>query len=120
MLNRIIPLILGLILGLAVGLLYGWVIRPVETSEMTARSLRQDYRVELILTIAEAYSMDKDLELARGRLAILESDGRIDEDLSQALNYAKEHEYSDLDIEHLTQLLNGLRSDSTSGESGLP
>lgn len=120
MLTRIIPLILGLILGLAAGLLYGWVIQPVEISDMTSRSLRQDYRVELMLTIAEAYSKDGDLELARERLAMLESETPADEDLTQALNFAKEYEYSDLDLERLTRLLNDLRSNSTSRESGLP
>lgn len=120
MLNRILPLLFGLILGLAAGLFYGWVIQPAEISEISPRSLRQDHRAEFILAIAEVYAMDGNLQSARQRIALLESDSTPNEDVAQTLDFAKEHEYGDLDLLLLGGLLNDLRSVSPPPESEAP
>jgi hypothetical protein len=62
---------LGAILGLGLGLYYGWVLRPPQRVSGGPEALRQDYRDDYVLMIAEAFSVDGNLEQARGRLAAL-------------------------------------------------
>jgi hypothetical protein len=69
--SAIVRLLIGLGIGLALGMIYGWVINPVEYVDTTPGSLRDDYRTDYILMVAEAYGGDGDLELARVRLAAL-------------------------------------------------
>jgi hypothetical protein len=60
---------LGAIIGLGLGLYYGWIVQPrvAITGEVTA--LRQDYKDDYLLMIAEAFSADGDLQQAQARLA---------------------------------------------------
>ncbi|UCF61533.1 MAG: hypothetical protein JSV37_02300, partial [Anaerolineaceae bacterium] len=64
-------LTVGLIIGLVVGLIYGWVLRPVEYVDTAPDTLREDYRTDYVLMVAEAYAGDGDLDLAQIRLATL-------------------------------------------------
>ena len=57
---------LGAILGL--GLYYGWIVRPRVEIRGEAQALRQDYKDDYVLMIAEAFSGDGDLALAQARL----------------------------------------------------
>ena len=62
---------IGLILGLAAGLLYGWLLQPVHVTDTGLASLRQDYRTDYVLMVAEAYGGEGGLSLAVQRLAAL-------------------------------------------------
>ena len=116
MLTRSIPLILGLILGIAAGLLYGWVIRPVESVESGLQSLRQDYRAEFVLSVAEAYAGNGDLQHAAECLELLNPNASLQTEVILALDFAKEKGFSDLDLERLTRLKNALSSESIQKE----
>jgi hypothetical protein len=60
---------LGVLLGLGLGLYYGWIVRPSTQIIGDFRALRQDYKDDTVLMIAEAYSVDGDLPQAQSRLA---------------------------------------------------
>jgi len=60
-----------LFIGIGIGLLYGWVIDPVEYIDTYPESLRDDYRTDYVLMVAEVYQSEKDLELALERLFFL-------------------------------------------------
>ena len=60
---------LGVLLGLGLGLYYGWILRPQSQVIGDFRTLRQDYKDDYILMVAEAYSADGDLAQAQARLA---------------------------------------------------
>lgn len=62
------------LLGIALGLVYGWVIDPVQYTDITPETLRIDYRTDYVLMVAEAYKAEEDPELAARRLAVLGSD----------------------------------------------
>jgi hypothetical protein len=66
-------LIAGL-LGVAVAILYGWVVSPVKFVDTTPASLREDFRTDYVLMVAESYHADQDPALASRRLAIFGSD----------------------------------------------
>lgn len=110
---------LGIMLGLAIGLVYGWLIRPVQYVDTTPDSLRQDYRTDYVLMVAEAYQAEGDLELARVRLAAL---GPEDPEhfVTQALEYAVERGFSRRDLEVLDRLAKDLRALPPTPEIGGP
>jgi hypothetical protein len=94
---------IGLVLGLAAGLAYGWVLRPVELYDTAPGSLRQDYRTDYVLMVAEAYASDGDLPQALVRLAALgpQPPGQY---VEQAMAYGTEQGFPAPDLANLSQL----------------
>lgn len=100
---RWIQFTLALILGLVGGLVYGWVISPVEYVDTTPDTLREDFRVDYVLMVAEAYAIDGDLDQAGYQMAILGSD-RPSKLVAYALAYAQKNNYSPDEQELLHRL----------------
>ncbi|MDX1686884.1 MAG: hypothetical protein R3248_02785 [Candidatus Promineifilaceae bacterium] len=59
---------LGLVIGLGLALYLGWVAWPTEFTEADPSILREEYRRDYTLMIANAYVLDGDLPAARRRL----------------------------------------------------
>lgn len=72
MLRFLISLLIGLMIGLALGLYLGWVPFPVEYVNSPAVALDQSYKDDYTVMIANAWLQDRDTELARSRLRLLE------------------------------------------------
>jgi len=70
---RWLPILVAAVLGLTLGLVYGWVINPVQYTDITPDALRIDYRTDYVLMVAEAYQAEQDPALAAQRLAVLGS-----------------------------------------------
>ncbi len=119
MMQRTPRLLIGLALGLVLGLLYGWIIRPVEYVDTAPASLRQDYRADYVLMIAEAYAGEGDLELARMRLASLGPQPPINFVIG-AIDYGVEMDFNQNDLQTLNRLAVDLRSMPASAEFDLP
>jgi hypothetical protein len=100
---RYTALFVGLLIGIALGLLYGWVIQPSEPGETSPDSLQDSYRADTILMIAEIFATEDNVELARQRMTALGLESQVDE-ITNALNYAKAHDFSDQDIHLLNNL----------------
>ncbi|MCK5054385.1 MAG: hypothetical protein KAR65_08905 [Anaerolineales bacterium] len=62
-------LIIGLLIGLAGGLYYSWAINPVEYTDASPDSLREDFKSDYLTLIASAYAATGDADRARARLA---------------------------------------------------
>lgn len=116
---RLPPLLLGVIAGLLLGMAYGWLIRPVEYVDTSPDSLREDFRTDYVLMVAESYAAELDLDLARVRLAAL---GPLppDQYATAAIDYALARSFSRPDVEALNLLAVALRSLPRSGEIGGP
>ncbi len=112
-------LLIGLFLGAALGLAYGWLIQPVEYINTSPDSLRQDYRTDYILMVAEAYAAERDLELAQVRLAAL-GPRPAEEIVEEALQYAIDQEFGRTDLTRLNQLATDLRALPAEPEIGGP
>jgi hypothetical protein len=112
-------ILLGLTLGLLIGLLYGWIIRPVEYVDTAPASLREDYRADYVLMIAEAYAGESDLELARIRLASLGPQPPINF-VVEAIDYGVNNAYTQNDLQTLNRLAVDLRSMPSSAEINSP
>ena len=63
-----------IILGFGLGLAYGWIVSPVQYVDTAPDSLREDFKTDYVLMVAEAYDADENLALAVRRLALLGGD----------------------------------------------
>lgn len=107
--TKTIMIVTALAVGIALGLAYGWVIDPVEYTDVTPDVLREDYRVDYVLMTAEAYQNDFDADAAARRIALLgsESPSAI---VSSALNYANLNGFTSDEISALQTLLTAMQT----------
>jgi hypothetical protein len=118
--RRWLPLLsIGIVLGLGLGLLYGWVIRPVKYVDTSPDSMRDDFRADYVLMVAEAYTGDSDLELAQMRLAALGPQAPL-EMVIWAIDYGVNHDAPRSDLDTLNTLASALRANPLSPEIGAP
>jgi len=101
--------LIAALLGISLGLIYGWVIDPVQYTDITPDALRIDYRTDYVLMVAEAYQAEDDPALAAQRLAVFgsEAPALIAED---AYNFARQSSYPADDLTLLQDLLVALQT----------
>lgn len=92
-----------LIVGLGLGLLYGWVVNPVEYINTTIDSLREDYKADYVLMVAEVYESGQNLEWAMNRLVLL-GDESPQSSVADALDFGAQAGYTSRDMERLNEL----------------
>jgi hypothetical protein len=104
-----IKILITALIGIALGLVYGWVIAPVEYIDVTPNILREDYRTDYVLMVAEAHQNEQDPEIAARRLAILgsESPAQI---TAAALDYAANNGFTQNEILLLQGLLTAMQT----------
>lgn len=107
--SKIITILIALVLGIGLGLAYGWVIDPVEYTDVTPELLREDYRVDFVLMTAEAYQNDFNPEAAVRRLALLGSEPPASI-AAAALDYATLNNFSTDEINALQSLLTTMQT----------
>ncbi len=105
---RWIAFLVAIVLGLAAGLYYGWAISPVAYVDTAPNTLREDYKADFVLMVAEAYQADGDLEAARQALALLGDDTAAV--VEQAIAFGAAHGYASQDLFVLRALLDALQS----------
>ncbi|MBL8063003.1 MAG: hypothetical protein JNK32_08305 [Anaerolineales bacterium] len=107
--SNLIKLVLAIVIGIGLGLVYGWVIDPVEYIDVTPDVLREDYKVDYTLMVAEAYANDFDPALAAQRLAILGSEPPTGI-VNSALEYANLNNFTQEEIRSLQNLLTAMQT----------
>ena len=95
--KRWIYFLLAILLGVAAGLFYGWVVNPVDYVDTSPDTLRIDYRTDYVLMTAETFQTDKNLDLARQRLAVFGLQPAEDI-VYQGIRFADEYGYHPADI----------------------
>jgi hypothetical protein len=104
---RWISFLLVVLLGIGLGLFYGWVISPVTYVDTAPDLLREDFKADYVLMVAEGFGADGNLALAVRRLAIL--GGTAPEQIVQnSVLEATKLGYSPADIERMQELRGGL------------
>jgi len=80
----VIALLAGTVVGLLFGALVGWVIWPVQYTDIDPVDLRPEHKDDYVVMVSAAYALDSDLEKAEARLAKLEVDdvGQVVADLA--------------------------------------
>jgi hypothetical protein len=117
--RRVIRFLIGLVLGLVLGLGYAWRIQPVAYYDTAPDSLRQDYRVDYILMVAQSYQAEDDLRLALLRLAALGPHPPSDI-AAEAITFAQAHGFAPADLAALQQLTDDLESLPAQPDLGSP
>jgi hypothetical protein len=117
--STLMRFLVGAAIGLAAGMIYGWILNPVEYVDTTPGSLREDYRTDYILMVAESYRGDGDLDLARVRLAALGPEPPADLVLT-AIEFGVENQVPRLELETLNGLAVALRAASPTAEITSP
>lgn len=107
---------IALAVGIGLGLVYGWVIDPVEYTDVTPDVLREDYRVDYVLMTAEAYQNDFNAEAAARRLALLGSQPPSAM-VASALNYANLNGFTADEIRVLQALLTAMQTYQPDGNT---
>lgn len=106
---RWFPILIAAILGLALGLVYGWVIDPVQFTDITPDALRIDYRTDYALMVAEAYRAEQNPALAARRLAVLGSKPPA-VIVGDAYNFAQQSAYRADDLTLIQDLVVALQT----------
>lgn len=106
---RWLPIIISILIGLTLGLVYGWIINPVQYTDITPEALRIDYQTDYVLMVAEAYHAEQDPALAAKRLAVLGSKppALI---VENSYSYAQQTSYSTEDLTLMQELVIALQT----------
>jgi len=104
-----IRILIGIVIGAALGLVYGWVIDPIEYTDVTPGILREDYRADYVLMVAEAFHSEYDSDAAARRLALLgsESPAMI---VSATLDYGRINGFTPQETALLQELLSVMQT----------
>ncbi|MCE9644857.1 MAG: hypothetical protein K8S20_02570 [Chloroflexi bacterium] len=102
--------------GIALGVIYGWMIDPIEYTDVTPNILREDYRADYVLMVAEAHQKEQDPELAARRLAILGSDSPA-QIVTVTLNFAANNGFTPNEMSALQGLLTAMQTYQPQGGS---
>lgn len=95
--SRWIRFLIVIGLGLAAGLYYGAIVNPVTVVDTTPDMLRDDFRADYVLMVAEVYQAKKDLPFAARKLAVL-GDSPVLEIVQTAYDSAAEIPFSQTDL----------------------
>ncbi len=109
--SRWILFFITVALGFGAGLFYGWKINPGKNTDTTPDSLREDYKADYVLMVAEAYQAEADLNSAIDRLSVLGSQPPA-EIVSSAIQFAAtiKPPYAESALELMRKLADDLRS----------
>jgi hypothetical protein len=111
-----IKFFVAMLIGIVLGLFYGWKISPVQYTDVPPTILRQDYRTDYVLMVAEAHQSGGDPEVTARRLAIFggEPPAQI---VSSALKYATNNGFTQNEIVLLQDLLSAMQSYQPEGNN---
>ena len=107
--SRWLSILIALTLGIALGLGYGWMINPVQYTDITPEALRIDYRTDYVLMVAEAYQAEQDPALAARRLAVFGSEPPA-AIAGEAEDFARQAAYSSDDLVLIQELTVALQT----------
>lgn len=107
-LKRFIWFVISLAIGCTLGLLYGWVFNPSQASSVDLGSLRDDYRADYILMVAEVYQREQNTTTAISRLELLGDDTAIHQ-LQFGLLSAQKYNFAFNDLQLMGKLYQALQ-----------
>jgi hypothetical protein len=109
--SRWIRFFIVLIVGFGIGVLYGWVINPVGYVDTYPEALREDYKTDYVLMVAEVYQVERDINLAINRLVFLGT-SPPENLVERALYFGVENGYMASDLGLLRILSDALIADN--------
>jgi len=95
--SRYFYFVLAIVAGVGISLLFGLIGNPVQLPNPTISGLRDDYKTDYVLMIAESYSFDGDLNQAINRLGRLGDEEPL-QSVQKALIFAVDNGYTPPDL----------------------
>lgn len=95
--------VVSILAGLAAGFYLAWQVFPVSYSNLPPDTLREDYRADYVLMVAEAYALDADAQAVTRRLSLLGQDEPV-RIVQQAIIKGRELNYPARDISLMVKL----------------
>jgi hypothetical protein len=102
-----------ILIGFLAAVYYGWAVRPVSVRNADPKLLREDFRADYVLMVAEAYSADHEVERAIGTLGFLSPEKEEYNPLefvSDAMAFGVDAGYAVSDLEKLQTLSAALKT----------
>ena len=116
-LNRYFWFLIMIIIGAGVGLYYSWFANPPDFIDAVFVNLRQDYKTDYVLMVAEIYDQDHNRLEANRRLDdLLDMNESKEELVHNMIRNAENAGYAPVDLEKMNQLvevITGLRPTPT-------
>ena len=116
--GRSFGFIAAILVGLTAGLVYGWVLHPAPVGNTTLASLRDDYKADYVLMVAETYHTSGDLAQARDDLDYIRP-GEALIAVQSALLTGQQLGYPASEMQLIAQLETALK-DASTGEGATP
>jgi hypothetical protein len=117
--SRWMLFLIVILIGAAIGMAYGWMINPVEYVDTSPDALREDYKTDYVLMVAETFHAEANIGLAARRLAMLGDNQPIDI-VTRAIQYGEQNQYSAADLGLMGDLQEALRTWNPSLEIPAP
>lgn len=111
MMNRYTLFGITIFLGFIFAVYYGWAVRPLAAANAAPVLLREDYRADYVVMVAEAFQADQNTERAISALGFLGVEGEPYNPyafVSDALAFGTENGYAVVDLELLQALATAL------------
>lgn len=105
--SRRIGFILAIIAGVAAGLVYGWVIDPADASNTSLSSLRDDFKADYVLMVAENYATSGDAVEAIMQLKSIDASDPLSP-VRAAMVTAQKLGYANTELQFMADLENAL------------
>lgn len=107
--NRWLFVVLAFVTGIGAGFAYGWIIDPVDFFDLTPDTLREDFKADYVLMVAEAYHSQRDPGISARQLAIFGSQSPTSI-ASQGLTYARANQFAESDLALIQELVTALQA----------
>lgn len=111
--------ITSILVGIAAALYLGWVVLPAQNIEASPETLRQDYKTDYVLMVAESYREQRDIDLAVERIGEL-GDRPPAAMVAEAVLYARNNGWPEADLAVMEALGGDLTAISAGTEAPSP
>ena len=101
--SRTIGFLIAILVGLVLSLAYGWLFNPFGVRDTSLASLRDDYKADYVLMVAEGYAVDGNLDRVISLLNYLEP-GKQLQSVQYALITAQRMGYSVEEMQDMANL----------------
>ena len=114
--SRLLGFVIAILVGVAGGLMLGWGFNPNEAPSTRLRDLREDFKADYVLMVAETYAGNGDLGKAINLLEQLNPDNPL-RAVQEGLLSAQKMGYLDWEMRYLIDLEAAVRQWKAGGEN---
>lgn len=107
--KRLLYFFICILLGSVVGILYGWVVNPIAHADASPSQMREDFRSDYVLMVAEVYAKDGNIQTAVAQLNVLGNQPTL-RYVQEAVLTARNLGYSQQDVDLLANLMEALQN----------